>query len=195
MKIKTIGKAQKDQGVCEKCREPIAVGQSYRYIKPRYGAKRKRHASCPIWRQSEMTTAKIATAYAAQEDAHDFLNDLDPKTYFTGELEQDTEGNERHLIDADQLVSDIQEILGTCAQGAEDCKEEYQEGLDNMPEGLQEGPTGEEIQEKIELLEDWGQTLEAWDPQNPEPDGDQDPEEWADEVIDEARQAIDELEL
>lgn len=187
MKVNSVKKARKPQGSCEVCRKEIGVGDSYKYISPRVGGKRKRCSDCPHWRPSEMTSGKIATAYAGQEDAHDDLNKA---------LEDALNGDPFPT----PLIEHIQVILNDCAQQAEDCREEYQESLDNMPEGLQEGPTGEDIQEKIEMLDGWQQDLESWEPSN-----DFDPEQydskqegweiWVEDVIQEARDLVDSLEV
>lgn len=160
----------------------MPVGSSYKYVKPRYGARRVRHTDCPMWRPSELASGKIATAYAAQEDATDALHALPIPEAWSG---------------AEEWVDDVRSILADCASGAGECRDEYQEGYDNMPENFQAGPTGEEIQEKIDLLESWADELE--DPDLPEVPGDEDEpadlNEWADDVISQAQSLIDGLEL
>lgn len=159
MRVYTVKKARKDQGTCESCREPINAGMAYKYVAPRYGPKRKRHQDCPYWKQSELTSGKIATAYAAQEDAHEALESVS----WPDEDEDPVS----------TVESDIQEILSACAEGAQECMDDYQEGLDAMPEGLQYGPVGEEIQAKIDALSEWIDSLGSWSPDGyPETVGD-----------------------
>lgn len=177
MKISTVKSARKDQGQCEICRGAIKVGDGYRSIKPRFGVKRKRCMNCPVWKPSEMTNSKIATAYAAQEDANAMLDAMD--------VDEDNSA----------FVSNVQSILIQCAEGGEECKSDYEESLDNMPEGLQEGDSGQAIQEKIDLLDGWIQDLESWSPSSEEPIEGQDRDEWTNEVVDEAREIIGSLEV
>lgn len=180
MRIHHVNKARKDQGRCESCREEITAGQGYRYIAPRYGGKRKRHATCPVWRQSEMTSGKIATAYAAQEGGHDSLEALEPPTPDT----------------LAAFVDDVKAILEEVATGADECSADYQDGFDNMPENFQNGPTGEEIQEKIDYLESWAEELRQWEPDDDWTDVDPDDvETWAEDVLSAAGDVIDSLEL
>jgi hypothetical protein len=154
MKINRVQKSRKPQGACEACRQPIEAGASYKFLAPRYGGKRKRHADCPDWRQSEMTNAKIATAYAGQEAAHDALDSLDVSIY----------------DDADAFLDDVKTILSDCAEAAAECAADYQDGIDSMPEGLQSSPVAEESLEKIEILEGWQAELEDFDPDEVAPE-------------------------
>lgn len=179
MKVNTVKSARKHQGKCEACREEITPGMGYRYIAPRHGGRRKRHLHCPMWRPSEMVSGKMATAMAAQEGAEESVNNL-------------IDGIDQQQLDS--VHEDLRTIMEECAQGARDCAEEYQEGLDNMPQGLQDGPTGEEIQEKIELLEDWVGRLEDYDPDEYDPDEEETVEDWSERLRDEALDAINSLE-
>lgn len=184
-RIETVKKARKAQGVCESCGNGILAGAGYRFIKARYGPIRKRHLECPSWRLSEMTTSKMATAYAAQESGHDAIDAI--------EVPEPDAGNFKG--EAESLVSELKTILEEVANGYNECASDYQEGLDNMPDQLQDGDVGQQIQEKIDGLESAAQDLESWDPQDDEPGEDQSFEEWANDVMQEARDAIDALEF
>ena len=165
-------KARKHQGDCEYCRVPIVAGASYKWVKSRFGPKRVRHGTCPTWRPSELTGGKIATAYAAQEDAYDAIDDA-------------------------STVEEIIQALEDCAGGARACMEDYQEGLDNMPENLQDGDVGMQIQERIDALEYWatdleGQSgIETWDGN----EGEEPSEDWLEGQRQNARDLVDSLEL
>ncbi len=148
MRITTVKKARIDQGNCEFCRNAITAGMSYMFISPRYGGKRKRHAECRSWKPSEMTSGKSSTALAAQEDAHDELETISWPV-----------GDEDPVAAVEEAVK---AALENASEGARECQEDYQEGLDNMPEGLQYGPVGEGIQENIDALEAWIDELEGW---------------------------------
>lgn len=212
MRINRVNKARKAQRDCEKCHKPIGVGDSYQWVKSRYGPKRVRHSTCPSWRQSELTSSKLATAYAAQEAAHDALDALDALGYIS--IADDGEPE----FDADGFVSEVREIVGECESAAEECGYEYQEGIDNMPENLQYGDVAEAMREKVDALESWGSECSMFDPSASfDPDShladvgfwgdegvDQERyrseyegavEDFAQEVIDEARDMVDSLEV
>lgn len=193
MRVHIVKKARKDQGDCGSCHKPIVAGDGYQYIAPRYGPKKKRHIGCPSFRPSEMTSSKIATAYAAQEGGHDDLDAID--TSVVVDLET-----------AEAFVDEVKSILATVAEGVGECRDDYQDGYDNMPENFQAGPTGEEIQEKIDILESFASELESFDPETTpeehEVDGADEGigtetkfESYAMGVIEEARAVIDSLEL
>lgn len=58
------------------------------------------------------------------------------------------------------VPSDLVESLNNAASDARDLADEYQESLDNMPEGLQQGSTGEEIQAKVDALNEYADECE-----------------------------------
>lgn len=211
-RITTVAKAQasKKPRRCMRCREDIEVGQSYQHVSPnRYMPTLMKHTDCqPGFKQSEMTGSKMATAYAAQEDAHDALGQVDAHAF----VEVDESGEGKHSFDAQAFVDEVKSVLEECSNGIEECRDDYQDGLDAMPEGLQQGPTGEEISEKIDVLDSFADDLGSFDPtvEFDEDDINPDAEEgapvdaadftaavddFAEQVLDEAREAIDGLEL
>jgi hypothetical protein len=182
-RIKTVTKAQKDQGTCEACGKELPAGSGYKWTKAnRYSPKRKRCLDCPTWSQSELSTSKLATALAGQETAYAALDALDATDYM------DDSG-----FDHASVVGSLEGILADAATAAEECREDYEEGLSNMPEGLQAGPTGELIQERMDALEEWSNELQGFSPDDYDGD-DQEPDEWVEQVVQEARDIIDSLE-
>lgn len=196
MRINFVKSARKPQGNCESCGKPIEVKTPYKWVQARFGPKRSRHEDCPGWRPSELTGSKLATAYEGQEDAEDALDELKLESY----------------LDApDSLVEDLQSISNDCAERYEECGQDYQDGLDNMPEGLQEGDVGQEMQQKIDALEEAASNLRdlelpdvpSRDDEDSDVEGaqlsDEDYEQiisdWFDECLDAVRTAINELEL
>lgn len=192
MRTNHVSAARKPQGSCQSCGEPIHQGQPYKWIKSRYGPKQVRHGACPGWRPSEMTNAKYATALAAQESANDALDALDASSY----------------DDPADFVSAIEDILNDCASDGEECRDDYQDGIDSMPDALQD--SAYEAQEKVDNLESWVDTLQGWSPSQDEPDEVDDPEldadevtdavreafaDWAQTVLDEAREAVEDLSI
>lgn len=62
---------------------------------------------------------------------------------------------------SDQLETcDSLDQLAEIKQGFEELQSETQDKLDNMPEGLQQGPTGEQLQERIDQLDSLIQELD-----------------------------------
>jgi hypothetical protein len=67
----------------------------------------------------------------------------------------------------DELAScaastDIAAALETCASEIESVKDEYQDGLDSLPDGLRDaGGPGGETQEKIDALESFAESLQS----------------------------------
>src|SRR6266576_1095632 len=102
MRVNIVQSARKPQGDCQACGKPIDMGQAYRWIKFRYGGKRKRHLTCKPFRASDMTNAKYGQVYAAIEAAEDALDGM---TDF-------------------QTVEEVQEVLNSCAESAREVAEE-----------------------------------------------------------------------
>lgn len=160
---------------CDKCHQPITTGQKFLYWKLSMNSPlHRRHAACGRPRPSELTSSKLSGVYAAVESAEDALNALG---------KEDT-------------PADIAQILNDCAGEVESVKDEYQESLDNMPEPLQQGPTGQDMQEKIESLETFHNVLtdKASDLEGLEKDDDdEDQEDWFNGLVSEAQDTLGEL--
>jgi len=151
-KVNQVKKAQKEKvGTCS-CGHSIVKGDSYKWIKFRYGGKRFKCVNCNF-RSSELTQSKRGEFYAAQENAEDAIGAWD------GE-------------DGDALVSIIDDLKGE----VESLRDECESSLDSMPENLQESsPSAETLREYIEGAEEWEGELdnvdiEEFDPE--EYDGD-----------------------
>lgn len=158
---------------CGRCGEKIEPGQKYFHYSFRYGGK---HVRCSKHypRPSELTQSKMSGAYAAIEQADDAL------------------GEERKNGNAE----DIESILETCAEEIEGVRDEYQESLDNMPENFQQGQTGEEIQEKIETLEGFADSLRDVVIELPDEDAEDDEKEKAvEDAFENAENALQEFSL
>lgn len=182
MRVKQQVKAQKDGYVCEHCGEAIPRGSLYQWAKGFRGPKRMRHQTCPTWKASELETGSMGPARAAQEAAEDALSALDQSEY---------EGKPA------QLLEDVATILGECAAQAEETQDMLEESFDNMPEGLQQGDTGQQIEERKDAVEAWRDELESWSFNgNDEPDPESETfDEWFEQVVEEAREAVQALEV
>lgn len=132
-RINRVKKAAKDQRKCGVCGKPIVAGDAYKWVKPRFGSKQVRCTSCPDWRRSELTTSKLANAYAAQEQFEDI-----------------TDFTEYETVDAWEMLA---EALG---DQIEECAEEYEESASNIEDGFgHEVPMSEELREKADMVREW----------------------------------------
>lgn len=174
-RVSTVDKARKAQGQCGRCGKEIGVGDGYRHASPGFrGPKLIRclGPSC-YFRQSELTTSKLAQVYAAQESADEALDAL---------------GDDWTETD------DVQSILEDVASEVRTVAEEYAEAADAM------GDAGEENQERADELEGFADTLEGVNFDDPpswsagEEPSDEDVAEawaeWREGVIDAAREEI-----
>lgn len=124
---------------CRKCQEPIKAGEKYYEWKHRYAPPSRQHQTHGSPRQSELCTGKMSGVYAAQENVGD-------------------------VIDAARQSSDCSGLADALTEAAESVREvaqEYEDNRSNMPEGLQEGPTGSDMQEKAEALNEFADSLES----------------------------------
>lgn len=139
MRVTYVKKSQKDQGYCESCHAPIPVGAAYKWIKPRHGAKRRRHMDCPTWRPSEMTTSnQLSMIYAATEAAEDALGAWDRES-----------------------LDDLKSILDECAEGLREAAEEYRTSASNIEDGFGHSTyVSDELTEKADNVEGWADEIE-----------------------------------
>lgn len=178
MRVHYVGKARaaRTPRRCISCGHEVQPGESYKRAEPRYGPVLIWCHSCSP-RPSQMTSSKLSAVYAAQEDFASEIGSLDNAT-------------------------DIEAALATVAEAAEEVAQEYQDSIDAMPESLQEGPTGEEMREKIDALEEYAQDLQAWssDDDDPREDDEEDPSEddietYLESMRSSAQDAVDSLDL
>lgn len=135
-KVKSVTKAQKDQGSCTKCHELLPAGAPYRYFKPGFRSRTKiRRCMKPECtpRRSELESGKMASAFEAQENALDSINET---------------------TDFDE----IREILDECADAARDVLGEYEDSLSEHP------MLEESVRPQIDALEEWVDSLDGFSP-------------------------------
>jgi hypothetical protein len=137
MRVTTVKSARKDAGTCQKCREPVAAGPSYKWFKPRYGRRVIAHASCPSFRRSELTTNdKLSSLYAIQEEIGDFK------------------------VDSETTLEDAKSFMEDQATAAGDVAEMYRESASNIEDGFGHATSAsEEMEEHASEVEDWASTL------------------------------------
>lgn len=128
---------------CDKCGTEIKPGDPYKWVKPKSGPyggyMRTRCAACPTWRQSELSSSKMAEIYALQE-----------------EIDQIAEGCET----PDDLIA----AASDAAEQVRQVAEEYREGASNIEDGFGH-PTyqSEELEQKADELESWADEIESTD--------------------------------
>lgn len=122
--------ARKSPGICAGCGKVINAGESYKWAKPRYGAKSVAHEGCniPI---SRLSSSKMVAVWEAQEEV-----------------------GKASTVDA------IAQALHDLATTTREVAEEYQEGADNQREHFPDSPTADENEQKAEELEAWADEVE-----------------------------------
>lgn len=123
---------------CDRCSEPIKVGESYFEWKHNHRPVSRRHQQHGGPRTSELCTGKMSGVYAAVEALEDDIA--------AGRKADDPSGLEDAL---NQAASSVREVA-----------DEYEQNIDNMPEGLQSSPTAEDMREKSEALNEFADALE-----------------------------------
>jgi hypothetical protein len=142
MRVNTVKKARKDQGTCPACGKEIKAGDSYKWAKGRFTAKKVRCASCNF-RQSDLTSSdKLSQVYAAQEGAEDAMAE------WSGSPDADDDGSE------------AKSIMETLAEAIREVAQEYQESADSIHENFSESSTADECEEKAQELEQWADECE-----------------------------------
>lgn len=140
-RVKTVKKAQKDQGKCEKCGTALPVGSAYVHFKVGFRSRYK-HVRCTAPacypKQSELTSSMMSDAYAAQEEAHAAIDAWEP----------DPEAMENDIESLAQILSD-------CASAANDVASQYEDSISNAP------MLEDSLREKVDALEAWASELEG----------------------------------
>lgn len=115
-RVKTVKRAQKDQGTCSKCGDALPAGSPYRYWKPmfrsRFKMRRCMKPTCSP-RMSELESSAISEIYAAMENAEDVASQFE-----TGEGVEETQ----ELTDA---ITEVQEAIDAVAGGYREADEAF----------------------------------------------------------------------
>lgn len=179
---------------CCTCGVAIEIGQSYYKNSPsRFSPTYSWHATCKAPAPSQLeSNEKRSTAMAAQESAHESLDDLS--------------GTENY----DSLIDDIKSTLSACAAGFEEAAEMCRESASNIEDGFGHETESSMAQtEMADIYEEGASTLEDWEPDQTDVPGEDDVVDsddpatdltdlrnaWRDGVIESARQAIDDMEM
>lgn len=125
---------------CGRCGHKIEPGKVYFYFSVGFRGVKQIRCGAHKPRTSELTGSKLSGAYAAMEAVEDVLS-----------------GVERSEVS----IEEIAEALDTCATEIEGVRDEYQESYDNMGDNFQNSSPGEEVQEKIDALYEFAQTLNS----------------------------------
>lgn len=142
-RITYVKKAAKPH-TCQKCGAAIEIGDSYKHVSPRAGSfargrKLIRCSACPTWKRSELTSSKLADAYAAQEQFDD----------------DESRGSFTSLDEFLGLVEELADQIEGCADG-------YEESADNIESGFgHEVPMSEELREKADQVREWAENVRS----------------------------------
>lgn len=157
-KITNVTKARKAQGNCGRCGTPIAAGDPYRHASPGFRSRklvRCMKSTC-YFRQSELTTSKLAGVYEANET-----------------LEEELAG-----LGSEDDVETVESYRDTAADAIEDVAEEYRTASSEWAGGMN---SNEEWDEKAEEVSSYAEEIRGIDV--PDPDEHETHEEWVEAVI------------
>ena len=122
------------------CGREIVAGEPYKWAKPRTGPRRYR---CRLhnFRPSDLVGGRYSEALAVEEGASDDLRQFEK----------------------DKNIDSLESGLTSAVEEARRIAEEYEDGIQNMPDSLQDSPTATESQERADALTEWADELEAVD--------------------------------
>lgn len=122
-------------------------GESYYWWKVKTGpASGIRRMSKTYPKSSQLTTSEfLGSVYSLQEEMADAKFDT---------------------------IEDLQAAVEDWVSQIEEIRDNCQEKFDNMPEGLQQGETGQLLEERVSLMDDWANNLQGVDlePENDKTD-------------------------
>lgn len=148
MRINRVKKSRTDQGVCGKCQNPLPVGVSYQWIKPRFGAKRVRCWGFPRtdcgFQNSDLTTSdKLSNWWLAIEDVEGAVKEA--RELADGVSLEEMAG---HLKGVVEVIDNSLGMLETVSEG-------YSESADNMYDAFPGGSMQiDECEEKSQAAEE-----------------------------------------
>jgi hypothetical protein len=200
-KRKVVKRAMNCAGPCKLAAErgstEILVGDSYytwsRKLS-RGGITYFKHVECGRPKPTQLSSRKTAVIDEAIGDANW------PTPTF--------DANDSGL--AENFLAEVKSVVEEIGSVIRDVGQEYQDSFDNMPEGLNQGDTGQALEAVAQEMEDKADELESWDPSSEEPDWPDTPDEsdesddaidderqqafetWADDVLQEAQDAVSE---
>lgn len=133
--VKSAGYSRKERK-CETCGHEIRAGEPYRYAEP---YRRPRVVWCQHHtpKRSQVSTSKMGPLW-------DAVDDFDPDTAET--------------------IEEVKALVEEVRTTAEEVRDDYEAGLENIPEQLREGATGADIQEKMDVLDSYMADLDNFDP-------------------------------
>lgn len=131
-RVNVVEKSRKEVR-CSRCGEVVPAGETYKWIKPRYGSKRIRCKKFGCrFRPTDLSSAKTAVIEKAIEDAEDQISNASDH-------------------------SEIQDILAEVATCARDVGEEYRDASSAWASGY-----NAEFEEKADSCESFADELESW---------------------------------
>lgn len=158
-----VNKARKDQGNCAVCHKPINIGDSYKWVKPRYKGKIVACLACtiPLYMTSSSKMVAIYDEIATidredTDNAGDSLRGLAETVREIGEEYQTAADSQREVFPDSSVADDNEEKaqgldgwadeLDSKAEEADSASEE----LTTLREELSDPATSEERKEELE---------------------------------------------
>lgn len=190
-RVHTVTKAAKDQGKCEHCGAPLPKGGPYRWYSVGFRSHYK-HKRCMLPKctptQADRESSLLAEIYTAQESASatlDSLSQSDPTA-------------------PDDFVSQVRDAVTEVADAVDSVAQQYRDQDEAFG-----GSGSTEAAERADTLEGASGDLQGWDPDRDEPEACDDHDAWqdacdacadnwsawVDDVVQQARDAIDGVEL
>jgi hypothetical protein len=150
-RLNKVAKAQKDQGRCQICGQPVTKGQAYGWWKGRYTPRYVAHAGCPVpaWRRE--TNATKSEAMQAAELVIKAQNALSP------------DAAALYLRDAISMIESVRDTLQERVDSWQGT------GLENSYQAEACSNTIYEYDQWLSDAEDWASELESLGPEPDEP--------------------------
>lgn len=138
---------------CTRCGETIKPGERYIEWSRRFGRSGmtyRQHAEHGRPLPSQLSSRKTARI---EDELVTFQLEL------THLLDPEQQPEADVVVDLSGLVDEAIEQLEAIATVADEVADEYEEGVQNMPESLQYGPTGEAMTQVAEELREWAEAM------------------------------------
>jgi len=170
---------------CRRCGQPMEPGQRYYFWSRRVSPENYQHVDCGYPRPTQLSGRKTAAVEEAVMDAQTEMGNWTPGDFDEQYAQLFPNGVVPSAETMELDTSDLLAALETVADVAADVGQEYQDGVDNMPDQLQYAPVGEAMSAVAEELEQWADELRSWEPDTtqvelPEPEDFENPSDWRD---------------
>lgn len=144
--------------LCRYCGKEIEVGHIFHQWQKRYGGKQYCHVACGFPRPSWLSGRKTAVIEDMILDVSKELDEWDAS--LMDALEDGKPADSVEIPGWDDLA----EMLSPLSEAANEVADEYEEGVDNLPESLQYGSQAEAMRDVAERLREWAYQFDSYQP-------------------------------